>query len=1405
MVNRYYLLGMLIIAGMALACLLYFNAERQSVRQRVAEELSAIVRLKAEEIERWRANQRIEGAGLAQRPMLIGRFVATVEDPQEDHTLWLKEILTPLLEQEPYEDIMLTDSEGMVRWSVTGSASPVSPEGLKYIAQAIRERQVVLSDFYSKGPGAGLGMMVVAPLYRDNLPDSEAVGAAVLHLDVERSLYAMLQAWPAPSDSAEFVLVRREGDHAQLLSPLRHGSEAPGDVRIPLSDLSIIAPQNILKGGGFFEGRDYRDAKVVAVGHPVRNSPWFLQAQMEQAEAYAESGEHAMLFTALLVAVAALFFAGTMLLLREKQREVIVQLNEALEERQRLTQLYRLIAETDEQLLRAKTEEEIFEGLVKVAVGADRFKFAWVGIPGPDGAVEPIARAGEDEGYIDQIHATIHADDPRGQGPTGQVFRSGETLTTRDFMKAAATKPWRDAAARAGITASVTLPIYKQDKVYATLNLYAGKDRRLSDDIITALKNVAMDVSLALSTLAVEVERSKLLDSLRVLQTVVESSRTVLFRWGVTEEWPVTFVSNNVSQWGYAQEDILSGTVSFAAIIHPDDLQRVGRELEAYLREGRTSYTQTYRILKADGEPIWIEDHTTIEGDASSGVRELSGTLTDINDRVHAELALQESEARLQLALSATGQGIWDLNLVTGEAVITPAYETMLGYAPGELVETQTTWMDRLHPDDTAATVRAFDECIAGKLDQYRVEFRLRCKDGYWKWIRSVGKVVDWDEHGKPIRILGVHTDIDGVRHAEEERKKSEFEYQTLFREMLDGFAISEIICDEFARPMDYRFLAVNPAFERLTGLKAEAVVNRTALEVLPGLEPVWIERFGQVALSGEPDAFEEYSSTLGKHYSVSVFQSGEGRFACLFVDITERKKAEAELLESQQRLALTIESAELGTFDWDLTKDYHIWNPRHAEMFGITLEEYDGTYAGFERCVHPEDRTKIAEGVSKSRMERSPFSQQFRVVWPDESIHWLSARGRFIYDEATGEATHMRGVVTEVTDQHNLEEEFRQAQRMESIGRLAGGVAHDFNNLLSVIGGYTEMAISIVAEDDALHHDLEQVKRAADRAANLTRQLLAFSRRQVLRPEVLCLNTVVTDTEKMLRRLVGEDINLITELDESLGETIADPGQIEQVLMNLVVNARDAMPFGGTLAIRTSNQLVRETLQVQATKLNPGPYVMLSVMDSGIGMDEPTLQRIFEPFFTTKEQGKGTGLGLAMVFGILQQSGGAVMVESKLGQGTTFKLYLPQVYNEVFEAKSEAPLPTPHGTESILLVEDDEFLRELGERFLSGFGYTVSTAASGAEALAVFEALQEKPALLLTDVIMPGMSGAQLANELQSRDPALRVLFISGYTDDAISQHGVLNKGTHLLNKPFTRAELATAVRSVLDEDRPV
>jgi len=524
-----------------------------------------------------------------------------------------------------------------------------------------------------------------------------------------------------------------------------------------------------------------------------------------------------------------------------------------------------------------------------------------------------------------------------------------------------------------------------------------------------------------------------------------------------------------------------------------------------------------------------------------------------------------------------------------------------------------------------------------------------------------------------------------------------------------------------------------------------------------------------------------------------------DGGTVCVCRDLSERKRAERAQAEAEAKYRTLVEQVNAITYIAEIGIDgqWYYVSPQVERILGYTPEEWLALSKNWADYIHPDDRATVMAAEDASQ-KGEPFQAEFRVRRKDGREVWLNDTGVVVQ----GSNAHplMEGIIVDITERKQLETQLQQSQKMEAVGRLAGGIAHDFNNLLTIITGYTDLALSRPAVPLDLRADIERIENAAGRAAALVRQLLAFSRKQVLQPKLLDLNAIVVNMEKLLRRLVDDNIEMSTSVRDNLGKVKADPAQIEQVIMNLVVNARDAMPQGGRLLLETSNVNLDAAYAFEHASVKPGKYVMLAVSDTGTGMDSETVAHIFEPFYTTKEAGRGTGLGLSTVYGIVKQSGGYIWVYSEPGKGSTFKVYLPRV-EEAQEAETAKPGPfsDQRGSETILLVEDEEAVRDLVKTILTGQGYHVIVARNPRHAEEVAEKYPGEIHLLLTDVVMPGTSGRELAVLITRRRPHVRVLYMSGYTENVVTSGGLLEEGLAFLQKPFSPALLVQRIREVL------
>jgi two-component system, cell cycle sensor histidine kinase and response regulator CckA len=557
-------------------------------------------------------------------------------------------------------------------------------------------------------------------------------------------------------------------------------------------------------------------------------------------------------------------------------------------------------------------------------------------------------------------------------------------------------------------------------------------------------------------------------------------------------------------------------------------------------------------------------------------------------------------------------------------------------------------------------------------------------------------------------------------------------------------------------------------------------------------------------------------SGTIGEETAVSALKAGAHDFLtkanlARLVPALERELREAEerrrrraaeraLIEMREHMRVALEAAGVGTWEADTSTGKTVWSEVMERLHGMAPGTFGGTFDDFIAAIHPSDRDRVREQIAASIQEHTERRLEYRVIWPDRSVHWLAVIGHTFYDGGD-QPFRSAGIGIDITIQKELEVQLLQSQKMESVGNLAGGIAHDFNNLLTAISGYSQLLSERRGLQPAALRDLNEIRLAVDRAAALTNQLLAFSRRQVLAPRVINLNEIVTNLAPMLQRLIEESVHFEFCLAKDAALVNVDPNQLEQVLVNLTVNARDAMPQGGTLTVSTANVVLDKGYAHTHMDVVPGPHALLSVADTGHGIPPDVRDRLFEPFFTTKAKGHGTGLGLATVYGIVKQSGGHIVVDSEPGAGAVFKLYFPAATANRQAQPARAPQPSRDvaGTETILVVEDDPRLRALDERILKRYGYTVLVAANAGDAVRI---LTEHPApihIVVTDVIMPGESGRAVGNWVTKHKPGTKVIYMSGYTDDAISRHGVLEPGAQFLQKPFSPEALARKIRESL------
>lgn len=866
--------------------------------------------------------------------------------------------------------------------------------------------------------------------------------------------------------------------------------------------------------------------------------------------------------------------------------------------------------------------------------------------------------------------------------------------------------------------------------------------------------------------------------------------------------------------YGRRREEFPGAYEAWLAGVHPEDRERCDKESQL-AREGGSDYDSEFRVVWPDGSIRHIKALGEVFRDERGTPARMLGVNFDITERNVAKLALIESQTKLEVALASMTDAVF-ISDTSGKFIhFNDAFVTFHRFATREECalhhENYLDIIDVFMDNGTPAPLEmwAVPRALRGETVA-NAEYTIRRKDSGETWYGSYSFGPIRDRAGSIIGSVVVGRDITEKKQADAEAFEREERFRQIAENIREVFWLND--------PVNGRLLYVSRAYETIWGRSCEESYSKPGewLDAVHPEDQVRVREAFVIQQQGgtysvdyrilRPDGTLRWIHDRG--FPIRNDAGEVYRIAGVAEDITERRQAEVESQQQRMRLEGIVDSAMDGIITINEEQRVLLINAAAERMFGWLASEVLGKHV--ERFIperfragHAENVTDFGRtGIAARAMGRfGPISglrangEEFPL---EASISQIEVDGHVLYTVTCRDVTER---VRAAEIQKKLETQLHQSQKMEAFGQLAGGVAHDFNNLLTVISGYSEWMLTTLAIEGDLRNMVSEILRAAERATALTRQLLAFSRQQVIEPKILDLNSVVDDVGKMLRRLIGEDIQLATVLTPSIGLVKIDPGQIEQVLMNLAVNARDAMPRGGRLTIETgATELERSHAEGRAGA-DKNEFAMLAISDTGAGMSQETLERIFEPFFTTKGVGKGTGLGLAVVHGIVEQSGGIIEVYSELGHGTTFKIYLPIVRDGVAKVEASAQSAAPRGTETILLVEDEIGVRQVTFLALQSLGYTVLEASGGEAALKIMADHEGNVDLLLSDVVMPEMSGRTLAETLAVDFPALRVLFVSGYTDDAIVRHGVLQAEVAFLQKPFTMRSLARKVREVLDE----
>jgi PAS domain S-box-containing protein len=938
-----------------------------------------------------------------------------------------------------------------------------------------------------------------------------------------------------------------------------------------------------------------------------------------------------------------------------------------------------------------------------------------------------------------------------------------------------------DFLAKAGFRAALLMPVSFGEERFGVLLFASNASEAMAREWVGFARVIGGQIGQAMAL-------SRSFDHLRMSEERYRElyHSTPLPLWTFDLETHAILSANDaaVALYGYTQQELLA--------LRAEDL-RPPEEVERWRTYVRTlplglHAKGIWRHRKKDGTPIIVD--VTTHSTTLNGRRVQVVVDNDVTERERVADELAEREERFRQVVENMQEVFFIADIEYKEMLyISPAYEEVWGRTRESLYAAPQSFLDPVPADDRERVLESIAWVRRGEFPSGE-EFRVVRPDGTIRWVFARPVPIK-NDRGEVYRIAGIALDITKRKQSEEVVRRL-----TLAVEQ----SPASVLITDTAGDIEY----VNRKFTEVTGYQPAEVLGKNPRILQSGETPkeTYRELWETVTAGGEWHGELHNKKKNGELFweaaSISAVRDAAGavtHYLAVKEDITERKHAREALRDSELRYHTLVDASFDGILIIEGARLVEV-NRGIADMLGYSVEEMQRI--GLLDLIAPESRplvTRLLEGTDEGIFELSALNKGGRPALLQMVVRRVTHAGR----------PALLAAVRDITAQRSLEAQYRQAQKMEAVGRLAGGVAHDFNNLLTVITSYSQLMLEDMAPGDTGREDLEEIRRAANSAAALTRQLLAFSRQQVLQPVVLDLNGIVSGAAKMLQRVIGEDVALVTVLAPDLQMVKADPGQIEQVLMNLAVNARDAMPTGGKLTIETSNVVLDTAYAAGHTMVPAGDYVLLAMSDTGVGMTEDTKARLFEPFFTTKEQGKGTGLGLATVYGIVKQSGGFVWVYSELGNGTTFKVYLPQVSVQA-EAQRHRTTSTelPHGTETVLLAEDAAPVRAVAKLILERCGYTVFEAPNGKVALDVAAGHREGVDLLVTDVVMPEMSGRELADRLRELRPGIKVLFVSGYTDDAVIRHGILDPGNAYLQKPFTPEALALKVRDVLDHEAP-
>ena len=868
--------------------------------------------------------------------------------------------------------------------------------------------------------------------------------------------------------------------------------------------------------------------------------------------------------------------------------------------------------------------------------------------------------------------------------------------------------------------------------------------------------------------------------------------------WGWNLEGPIMWSDETYRIFGLKPGSLSLTEAAFLDLLYPDDCPAMQRWLQE-CAEGRSPGELTFRRVFADGSIHYLIGRGDVVRDNANGHPYMAGTVQDITERKHSEDALRQSEDRYQKITEAITDYIYSVRVEDGHAAETThglGCLTVTGYQPDEFANDPYLWVNMVVPEDRRRVEEEARRIPAGE-NPDPIEHRIIHKDGTVRWVRNTF-VLHRDENGIIVTYDGLIQDITERKRAEEALRESQLRYRAMIQQSSEGIGITEL---------NGRYIKVNPAFCTMTGYSEEELLKLCVVDLLP--KKTSLTLFTQVANEREAgfrevELLRKDGTTFVALISGSALEIGANHFVQGFVqDITERKRAEEAIRENHLMLELAMSAAKMAWWEMDIPTGYISFEKRKAEMLGF-LPEHFKHYKDFMALVHPEDSERAMNamrGHLAGSLEK--YEVEYRISTKSGEYKWFYDIGAITKKDVTGKPLRVAGLVINITERKHAEEALHQGQRMESIGTLAGGIAHDFNNVLGGIMGYGEMSLQYAEKDSKLEKNLRKVLKAADRAKHLIEQILTFSRKTDPKMSITSIRPIVKEVLDLLRASIPSSIIIDWDLEKNTKPVIADPTKIHEAILNLATNAVHAMNRKGTLTIKLFTRSLDQKLYGQVGEITPGEYTVIEVADTGCGMDAVTLSRAFEPFFTTKTVGEGTGMGLSVVLGIVQSIGGDIQVQSEVGKGTTFTLYLPVVEELITTAGDDESLPRLTGTERILFVDDEQMLVEMAEDMLTSLGYKVTCISNSLEALQFVKEKGNDIDLLITDQTMPGLTGIELAKEVLKVRKNIPIILCTGFSSELNPERAASIGINSSMMKPFRISEIGKAIRDALDKKR--